>query len=101
MTENMTIREALISMGYREEAPGKWLKPIGYQLFSFNEATNQWCNYFTDIKGEICLWEKHTLNDALNKKYDPLFLLKDWETWTKHDLYVNGKSQFHLSAIDI
>lgn len=97
MTENMTIRESLISMGYRESAPGKWLKPIGYQLFCFNEATNKWRNYFTDIKGEICLWEKHTLTD----KYDPLFLLKEWETWTRHDLYCKGGSQLHLSAIDI
>ena len=32
----MTQEEALTSMGYREMYPGKWGKPIGSQLFTFN-----------------------------------------------------------------
>lgn len=94
----MTIREALLSMGYREEKPGVWLKPIGFQLFVFKESSNRWYNYFSDIKGEICLWESHAVDPSIK---DYLFQVKDWETWTKTDLYVNAKSQFHLSTLDL
>lgn len=96
MVTELTNRESLIAMGYREMHAGKWAKPIGYQLFTFDEKSGKFHNWFKDIQGKICVWESYTYVDG-----DLLKQLKDWETWTKHDLFCNGHSNFELSVIDI
>lgn len=93
----MTIREALIAMGYKEVAARKWMKPMGYQLFSYNEDNNNWTNWFTSVKDEIVAWDSH----SFDSQYNPLSQIKDWESYTRHDLVCNSNSTFELRAIDI
>ena len=52
-----TIRECLKAMNYREALPGKWVKPWGWQLFTFSEERNEWANWFVAATGETSLWE--------------------------------------------
>ena len=68
----MNKRNILISMGYREadirNNPGLWMKPVGYQLFAFQECQNKWINYFVrndDNKMEI--YESKVLTDDIDK----------------------------------
>ena len=63
-----TRREALLAMGYKEVKPKRWMKPIGYQLLSYNEDTNDLSNWFKDIKGEIVLWERTSLLSAFEAR---------------------------------
>jgi hypothetical protein len=39
----------LISLGYRQigGAGVKWGKPVGYMLFTYDTATNEWSSWFT------------------------------------------------------
>ncbi len=97
----MTLREALLSMGYREEQPNKWLKPVGYVLFSYNETTNQWANWFKSSKGDIEYWETNQFVHDENKAGSYLYQLKKFECWTRTDLYTQVDSEFHLRAIDL
>jgi hypothetical protein len=39
------MKKDLTSMGYREFAPWKWGKPVGYTLFIFNEETCEFMDY--------------------------------------------------------
>lgn len=95
----MTLRETLLSMGYREEKDGKWLKPIGYQLFQVTEATWEWTNWFKNIEGTVSRWESKTLNP--NASTELLLQLMEFETWTRTDLYVTGQARFQLRAVDL
>ena len=93
----MTTREALLSMCYREEKPGKWCKPVAFQLFVFEEKTNTWTNWFKNIQDELVIWE----SKRLEADRDPLRELKEFETWTRTDLYCSPASGFQLSAVDL
>lgn len=94
----MTIREALISMGYRECKPGKWLKPIGYQLFTYYEGKGEWANWFMSAQGQISCWQ---IQRFAEHDSDFVAQLKDFECWTRTDIQVNGDSEFHLEAIGL
>lgn len=96
-TRDRTIREALIAMGYKEVKPKNWMKPIGYQLFSYNEEKNEWVNWFKDGNDKIAIWE----TKSFRRDVDTLHQIKEWETWTKTDMWIHGNSDFHLAAIDI
>ncbi len=97
----MTIREALLSMGYSECKPGRWLKPIGYQCFSFQEEMNRWENWFTDVTGKISLWDSKHFEHELERFGSYLNQLKYFECWTRTDMYGNSRSEFHLRGIDL
>ena len=97
----MTIREALISMGYQERKPGHWLKPIGFQCFSYHEGKNEWANWYLDGNDKIGCWETSSLSLDIERSGDFLAQLKSIECWTRTDVYIHGASQFHLSAIDL
>ena len=87
----MNLREALISLGYREDLRA-WLKPVGYHLFICHEKNNHWENWFVDIKGKLSLYESHYLPDQ-----NPLINLKTLEAYTRINVG-DGSSQFQLSA---
>lgn len=95
----MTIREALISMGYRECKPGKWLKPIGYQLFTYHEGKGEWANWFMSAQGQISCWETKRFSE--DKDFPHVDQLKYFECWTRTNIQINGDSKFHLEAIDL
>ncbi len=93
----MTTREALLAMGYREVKEGRWAKPIAYQLFTFEEATNEWTNWFKDVHGNLGRWNSIGLiTDA-----DFLSRLKMAEYDTRTNTYSNVDTAFHLSAVDL
>ncbi len=94
----MTIRLALIAMGYREVDPGRWLKPIGYQLFSYSESKNEWNNWLKGADGKIHCYQSKVFRENFGSY---LAQLKDWECFTRTDIVVNGGSYFELSAIDL
>lgn len=93
----MNIREALISMGYREEKDGHWLKPIGYQIFSYNQENNKWCNWFLDNNSIISLYE----SKSFKNQYSYLDQIKSWECFTRTDFAIKQNSKFELGAIDV
>lgn len=95
----MSVREVLISMGYREEQPGHWLKPIGYVLFSYHEGHEEWANWFRDVKGVLGAYERKPLPMRMSDA-DFLSQLKTCEAYTRTDVG-GGGSEFQLSALDI
>jgi hypothetical protein len=97
----MTIREALLAMGYRECKSGYWLKPIGYQLFSYHEGKNEWANWLRVLSGEIDSYDRKSFQHDEVQFGTYLRQLKEFECWTATDKYVDGRSQFELGAIDI
>lgn len=92
----MTMREALLAMGYREQEAGKWLKPFGYQLFGYYEPKLRWTNWLKGANGKILVYESHVYTSG-----EPLKVLKEWETFTRTDMYCNGDSEFHLTGFDL
>ena len=97
----MTIREALISMGYREAKPGHWLKPVGFVCFSYHEDKNKWSNWYRSGQGEVERWQTKQLESDQNRYGTYLHQLKYIECWTRTDLEINGDSAFELSTIDL
>lgn len=86
------LKHALFQMGYRP-FKNKWLKPIGYQLFCFNEEDLLWINYFKSFSdGAILIYDKKNYTFDI----DPLLFLKKTECITKSDFYGKGNSEFHL-----
>jgi len=96
----MSVRQFLISMGYREEKPGKWLKPIGFCLFSFEEDRSEWTNWFRSAdNGQPAIWESKKIDTTMSDRH-LLITLKTLEACT-HLVYSNGDSEFQLKAIDL
>ncbi|MHA2065959.1 MAG: hypothetical protein ACXABY_16430 [Candidatus Thorarchaeota archaeon] len=88
------IREALSAMCYREEMPGRWCKPIGTHLFTYEEDRNEWTNWFKGRGDTIERWQsKHPTNLETGGPF--LGQLKDWEQWTK--ISCGAPSEFELS----
>lgn len=98
----MTIREALLAMGYREQRSGKWFKPIGYQCFMYDEVNDTLINYFKGADGKIHTWN----SNKLRHKDDPpdyddyLDRIKLFECYTRTDIHATN-SNFEFLAIDI
>lgn len=97
----MTIREALLAMAYKEVKPGHWMKPIGYQSFTYHEEKNEWANWFLSAQGKISLWETKSFKDDFKHFGDYLKQLKCWECYTRTEMNPANSSEFHLRAIDI
>ena len=91
------MRAALLSMGYREAKPQTWLKPIGFQLFTYEEKFQRWTNWFKGANGKMLIWDSHTTADY----DDPLRNVKEWEAFTRTDMYCGCNSAFQLSAFDL
>jgi hypothetical protein len=94
------IREALLAMGYTERKEGHWLKPVGYQCFSYHEDKNEWANWFLDGQGKIAVWETKQFKEPGPRHGSHLGQLKEWECWTRTDLYVHGQSKFEMAIPD-
>jgi len=96
----MTIRKALQSMNYREVEPGRWLKPVGYHLFSYEENRGQlgeWTSWYKGVDGKIGRM------DVRKTHFSNVFLndLKEWEAYARTNVVGdNGPSEFHLYSAD-
>lgn len=77
-------------MGYRENQKEKWLKPVGYHLFSFEESTKNWCNWFQG-RTEILLWDQFTFEGADDEFLD---FLKQTEANTKTNSFTEMDNNF-------
>ena len=88
----MTQKEALTSMGYREMSPGKWGKPIGSQLFTFNTINQLWDNWFkTPTSDKIHLWNSDKYVDESDNFLE---WLKAVESMASLRPYVNSEFSF-------
>jgi hypothetical protein len=85
-------------MGYREEKNGRWAKPVGFHLFTVDESSRRWSNWFLGVKDpRPALYDAHTL-DADGPA--ALRTLKTCEAFTRISVG-DGSSQFHLAAFDL
>ena len=96
----MTIREALLAMGYTESKPCIWLKPIGFQCFAYDEAKKKWSNNIRDMQGNVVVYDGSIFEDT-KRNGDYLFQLKNIECFAHTGVYVDGKSRFELPVIDL
>jgi hypothetical protein len=96
----MTIREALLSLNYREARPGKWAKPVGFHLFTFSEEFGVWRNWFKDAEGRISVWESHAKTPEFDGEQFSREL-RTWEAYTKTSVYPSIEADFHLTAFDL
>ncbi len=96
-----TIRQALLAMGYREELPGQWLKPVGWHAFSYHEKNNVWTNHFMTGKGKPGCWERQSFQADIEHYGDNLYQLKCFEANTRISVMAGYESRFELNAVDI
>lgn len=95
------IRQALLSMGYSERTPGCWLKPIGYQCFSYHEGKNEWTNWFRSMQGIVERWETKNIPVDAASVAELIIFIKEFECWSRTNMYVNGTSHFELDTNEI
>lgn len=91
----LTLKQALSAMHYREARPGKWCKPVGYHLLTFEEDRREWTNWFLGANNDgtgqpISRWSAA----VLPADTDPLHFLKEQEGWSK---YAKGFGGVELS----
>lgn len=78
----MTVRDALLSMGYREREPGKWLKPIGFHCFTYSEERKELANWFKHVsEDKILCWERKRY-EAEDHEEDFFVFLMEWEAYS-------------------
>lgn len=99
-TRLMTTREALLSLAYREELPGRWAKPVGFHLFTYLEERDEWVNWFMDLQGKINTWESHTRTKEWTGE-EFVANLRSWEAYTQISTHVSSAADFTLRAIDL
>lgn len=92
-------------MGYSEVRDRRWLKPIGFQLFEYNEETNTWTNWFKGepgtTGGKLMVWETKKLEDNTEHFGSYLHQLKHIECYTRTGMQVDGvTSEFELPVIE-
>ena len=94
----MSIRLALIAMGYTEVKPDYWCKPIAFQMFSY--AHDEWQCWFKPADGgkPSLMERKKFADEQISGSY--LRQLKEFEQWSKKDVYTTD-SHFELMAIDL
>jgi len=93
----MTLREALLSMNYREQHPQIWSKPVGFHLFTFSEAKNLWQNWFLGRNKKLLVWVQGSFNHDI-PDYPYIDQLKTFEcTPVEHCL----DSSFEIPTVDI
>lgn len=99
MQDLAAIRMALHTMGYSEERPGKWAKPIAFQLFTYSEERNEWVCWYKPVDGgDPARMETKKFNaDVYGGDY--VLQLKTFEQWTKKDVY-NTDSHFEIRALE-
>jgi hypothetical protein len=97
----LSLRETLLAMGYYETKPTKWLKPVGFHAFSYDEENNKWINWFVDKAGTLSLWESNKFNHNLEAGGSYLFQLKHFEAFTRTDVYSSKTSAFELMSVDL
>lgn len=86
------VRRALISMGYREREQGRWLKPVGFVTFVFNEDGHMWSMVFKDQHGKLSLYQR----ELILPDKDFLHMLKHSEAFTRVDLCTDTGSAFEF-----
>ncbi len=91
----MKMREALISMCYREVKPGVWAKPVGFHLFTFEEDRNEWTNWYKAGTGEI---DRYEAKEPDLEEGTAISFLKGYEAYTRTNITVGHLpiSEFEL-----
>lgn len=95
---NDTIKRALSRMGYKQGAPGLWIKPVGFSLFSYEFDCIEWTQWIKGIDGNIYRYA----TDKYDAKEDgtPLEWLKHVEAWKANLTVVGDSSSAFEMGID-
>lgn len=91
MADVLSLKEALLGMCYKEVEPGKWLKPVGWMCFCFDEKHSRWLNAFKSVPGETRVWNSAQLKEG----DEPLYFLKHQECYSRTD-YDGSVSSFEV-----
>jgi hypothetical protein len=92
--EKLAMREALHAMGYHEASPEKWIKPVGFHLFTYEEEVTLWSNWFVSTSGTILPYAGSRWCDQVA----PLYWLKECEGYARVNVATSHGSHFELSA---
>lgn len=99
MSNQPTIREALLAMGYQERKPGSWLKPVGHHGFTYHEGKNEWANWFYDATGKVALWETKAFEADTSYHGNYIVQIQHYECYTRTGMaYGPG---FELFILDL
>jgi hypothetical protein len=94
----MTLPEALAAMGYHELRPKVWLKPVGFQLFMFEEEKLLWTNWFRPLDDpKPAIWQTERVHLDVGHFGELLYQLKFIECYTRTDIGYQSGSQFELT----
>lgn len=96
------LHQALSAMGYREVSEGKWAKPVGFHLFTFNEKTDTWQNWYKCVSGSIEPYISQGIarDDALS--YEALVqVIANFEAYTRISVGGHKPTDFYLSPASI
>ena len=97
----MTLREALLAMGYRETRSRQWLKPVGFACFVYSEDRAVWYNYVLGADdGSVVHWNSETFRPVEENNGDFLYQLKYFESTTKVGSG-SPRSHFEIGALDV
>ena len=92
------IHRALTSMGYRRpnasENPGKWMKPVGFHVFSYEEDRNELTNWFLSAQNTLERWHVASLypdDEGVREHGSLVQQIQHWEAY-------HGKADFAPSS---
>lgn len=96
------LKLALSAMGYRDMGAGRWAKPVGYHLFTFEMDRMQWANWFGDVSGQISVWEsKLFFKENASDFEKSLDFLKGVEAYTRINIDASRRARFELSPLPV
>lgn len=90
-----TLPGALRRLNYVPCDRGLWLKPVGYVLFTYEDARAEWTCWYRGPNGEIGRWNSQKYHHE-PPTTDPLRWLKDCEAWHSRLCIGDGLSAFEL-----
>ena len=94
---SLSLRQSLSAMSYREVKPGRWCKPVGYVLFTYEEDRKEWTSWMLQANNEIGRWSVKEFSeleaeDAAFPNFW-LYMLKECEADARVDFYGSSKME--------
>lgn len=92
------IHKVLISMGYRKLNKSKYIKPIGYNVFTFNLDTLEFLNMFKSADDKIHVYNSEKYEKDEDVKDDFLQFIKHVENYS--NLVDSNYSNFEFLTLE-
>jgi hypothetical protein len=83
----------LTSMGYRKLNKNKYIKPVGYNVFTFNLDTSEFLNIFKGANSKIHIYNGEKYEETAGVEDDFLQFIKQNETYSKL-VHTNSNFEF-------